>query len=77
MGWRNVAYSALDDAEKALKAARRALDARKPEDFVSACLQASEALIHAIGLAVDDGLPTLVRRDGPGPDEGPSGPIHT
>jgi hypothetical protein len=66
MGWRNVAYSALDDAEKNLKEARKSLNEIlvKPgeaENFVRQLLLVSEAIDHAIGLAIDDGIPTLIK----------------
>jgi hypothetical protein len=60
MGWRNVAYTCLDNASERLAEARAVLDVVKAtpstsEDFVRALLQVSEAITHAMGLAVDDG----------------------
>lgn len=60
MGWRNIAFSCLDDAEAKIKEAREALNKRGPlEPFVSALLQAQEALNFALTEAVGDGVRAL------------------
>jgi hypothetical protein len=60
MGWRNIAFSCLNNAEARLKEAREALQKRGPlEPFVRALLQTQEACNMALGEALDDGVRAL------------------
>ena len=60
MGWRNIAFSCLDDAEAKLKEAREVLNKRGPlEPFMRSLLQAQESINHALGEALDDGVRAL------------------
>jgi hypothetical protein len=60
MGWRNIAFSCLDDAEAQIKKAREALQSRGPlEPFVGALLNAVESLNQATQEAVNDGVLAL------------------
>ena len=63
MGWRNLAFSAMDDATAKIQEAREALRDRKgtPEDFVLALLAATQTLNEAITCAVEDGVPNLCK----------------
>ena len=63
MGWRNLAFSAMDDATAKIQEAREALRDHKgtPEDFVLALLAATQTLNEAITYAVGDGVPNLCK----------------
>jgi hypothetical protein len=65
MGWRNIAFSGLDDAAKAIEEARRVLnDQMEPigrESFVLAVLAAQEALGCALNVIVSDGVTLLAK----------------
>ena len=66
MGWRNIAFSCLDDAEAKIKEARAALAERGPlEPFVLALLQADESINQALREAVNDGVRALTQEGPP------------
>lgn len=75
MGWRNIAFTCLDDATTKIEEARTILRNKGPsaEDLVLALLSAQEALHHAIEEAVADGVPSLVK---PIEDDDPA-PVKT
>lgn len=60
MGWRNITFTCLDDATKAIDEARAVLKKHGTgEDLLLALLAAQSAINHAITEAVSDGIPRL------------------
>jgi hypothetical protein len=63
MGWRNIAFSCLDDAVARISEARESLSdkMKTSEPFVEALLCAQDAITHALMECVADGVPRLCR----------------